>query len=177
MEAGATGRTGSVYRFDPDRTVHRFSDGVSIPNSLAFSPDGTVMYFADSTDRTIWAFDYDPDTGTPSGRRVFATTDLGVPDGSTVDTDGCLWNAEWGAARVVRYTPAGTVDRVIEMPVEKPTCCAFGGPGLDVLYVTSARVGSEHPEPYAGGVFAIQTGASGLAPTPWQGQIPNASSE
>ena len=167
MEAGASGRTGSVYRFDSDGTVHRFLDAIAIPNSLAFSPDGLVMYFADSTDRTIWAFDYDPDTGTPSGRRVFATTDRGVPDGSTVDTDGCLWNAEWGASRVVRYTPGGAIDRIIEMPVEKPTCCAFGGPDLDVLYVTSARVGSPDPEPLAGGLFAVAAGATGLAPTRW----------
>ena len=167
MEAGARGRAGSVYRFDLDGTIHRLIEGVGIPNSLAFSPDGTVMYFADSSDSTIWAFDYDPATGTPTGRRVLATTDIGVPDGSTVDVDGCLWNAEWGAARLVRYTPSGAVDRIIEMPVDRPTCCAFGGPDLDVLYVTSARIGSDTPRPLAGGLFAVDTGTSGLLPTPW----------
>ena len=165
MEAGASGRSGSVYRFDPDRILHRFMEEVAIPNSLAFSPDGTVMYFADSTDRTIWAFDYDPATGTPSERRVFATTDQAVPDGSAVDSEGRLWNAEWGASRVVAYTPAGAIDRIIAMPVEKPTCCAFGGPDLDVLYVTSAGIGST--DPHAGGLFAVQPGATGLPPTPW----------
>jgi sugar lactone lactonase YvrE len=167
MESSATERAGSVYRFDRDGSIHQLFTNVAIPNSLAFSPGGEVMYFADSTDRTIYAFDYDSATGTPSNRRVFAVTGVGVPDGSTVDADGFLWNAEWGASRLVRYAPDGTIDRIVELPCEKPTCCAFGGPELDVLYVTSARIGSEHPEPQAGGLFALRPGVTGLAPTPW----------
>lgn len=169
MEAGATGRTGSVYRFDGDGGIHRLFTDVAVPNSLAFSPDGTVMYFADSTDRTIYAFDYDPATGMPSERRVFAVTEEGVPDGSTVDAEGHLWNAEWGASRVVRYAPDGTIDRIVGTPVERPTCCAFGGPALDVLYVTSARIGSDHPQPGAGALLGFRPGVTGIAPTPWDG--------
>ncbi len=133
-------RTGALYRFDPDRTVHRVLTGVGIPNSLAFSPAGDVMYFAETLDRIIHAFDYDQATGAASGRRVFATIEGCYPDGSTVDTEGCLWNAQWGGHRVVRYAPDGSVDRIVEMPVENPTSCAFGGEALDILFVTSARM-------------------------------------
>jgi sugar lactone lactonase YvrE len=112
------------------------------------------MYFADSPRHKLWAFDYDAARGEFSGERLFATPHPGFPDGSCVDAEGCLWNAEWGAARVVRYTPAGKVDRVVEVPATNPTCCCFGGAGLDVLYITSAD---------GAGVFAITPGVKGLA--------------
>src|SRR5260221_565351 len=85
---------------------------------------------------SLWAFDYDGASGEPSNERVFVTTEAGFPDGSCVDADGCVWNAEYGGSRVVRYTPAGKIDRVVELPVRQPTCCCFGGPNLDVLYIT-----------------------------------------
>ena len=126
---------------------------IAVPNSLAWSPDGRTMYFADSPRHKIWAFDYDLETGEASRERLFAAPHPGFPDGSCVDADGCLWNAEYGAARVVRYTPAGKIDRVIDMPVKEPTCCCFGGAKLDTLYITSAN---------GGGVFALVPGATGL---------------
>ncbi len=171
MDDAEQNRTGALYRFDADRTVHRALEGVGIPNSLAFSPAGDVMYFAETLDRVIYAFDYDQDRGEISGRRVFATTDDCYPDGSTVDAEGFLWNAQWGGHRVVRYAPDGSVAGVIELPVENPTCCAFGGPGLDLLFVTSARKGIDDPagRPQAGGLFAIEAGATGLADTPFAG--------
>ncbi len=111
-----------------------------VPNSLAFSPK-------------IWAYDYDAETGATSNERIFATPHPGFPDGSCIDADGCLWNAEWGASRVVRYTPDGKIDRVIAVPAKNPTCCAFGGTRLDRLYITSAD---------GAGLFATRPGVAGL---------------
>jgi len=133
--------TGALYRLDPDRRVTRIRGEVIVPNSLAWSPDSRVMYFADTYRYRIWRYDFDAEAGLPSGERVFADTSGGPgrPDGSAVDEAGCLWNAEYAGARLVRYTPAGAVDRVVPMPVSNPTCCAFGGPNLETLFVTSAR--------------------------------------
>jgi len=145
---------GVLYRIDPDGTAQAFRAGIQVPNSIAFSPDGRTMYFADSPRHKIWAFDYDTAHGEFSGERLFAARHPGFPDGSCVDADGCLWNAEWGASRVVRYTPAGKVDRVIDVPAKNPTCCCFGGAQLDTLYITTA--GGE-------GLFAVEPRARGLA--------------
>ena len=98
--------------------------GVQVSNSISFSPDGRTMYFADSPQRTIWAFDYDAERGDVANRRVFARTAVGYPDGSCVDADGCLWNAAWDGARVVRYAPDGSIDRIIEMPVPRTSPAA-----------------------------------------------------
>lgn len=159
--------TGSLYRIDTDLSCHRTLAGLRIPNSLAWSPDSKIMYFTETLDRVIYAFDYDPDTGTPSNRRVFAeVSPPGYPDGSTVDATGCLWNAEFNGWRLVRYTPAGIVDRVVPMPVQSPTCCAFGGRRLDTLYVTSASrdVTKEGfaEQPDAGRLFAVDVRVTGI---------------
>jgi sugar lactone lactonase YvrE len=171
MDDGERDRTGALYRFDPDGTIHPIMEGVGIPNSLAFSPNGDVMYFAETLDRTIYAFDYDQTTGTASRRRVFATTEGCYPDGSTVDAEGFLWNAQWGGHRVVRYAPDGRVERIVDVPVENPTSCTFGGEDLGVLYVTSARKGINDlgGQSRAGGLFAFDVGVVGLADTPWGG--------
>ena len=169
METEGRAPTGTLWRLDTDHSHHALFTGAGIPNSLCWSPDGRIMYWADSQARTIWAHDYDIVTGRPSGRRVFA--DLrdgpGAPDGSTVDADGYLWNAEYGGSRIVRYAPDGRVDRVIALPVSQPTCCAFGGPGLSTLYVTSARQNLDdahlETEPLAGALLAIPTDVAGLA--------------
>jgi len=102
------------------------------------------MYFADTPKAVIWRFDYDIDSGVPSNRQIFATFDdqPGTPDGSCVDADGCLWNAQWDGSRVVRYTPSGRIDRVVAIPTRKPTCVAFGGAKLDTLYPGSDEDGS-----------------------------------
>lgn len=164
---------GALYRIGADRSCARKRTGITVPNSLAWSPDGRTMYFADSPRRTIWAFDYDRASGEPSNERVFVATEAGFPDGSCVDADGCLWNAEYGGARVVRYTPAGKVDRVLELPVKNPTCCAFGGRKLDVLYVTTAaqRLNEAQLEeqPLAGSLLAVRPGSTGLAESRYAG--------
>ena len=154
-------RRGSFYRFDPDRSVSRHLDTVFTTNGLAFSPDGRTLYFSDSNAgvRTIWAADYDVDTGMPSNVRVFFDTRAvaGRPDGGTVDADGCYWMAGVGGWQVVRITPAGKVDRIVEVPVEKPTKPMFGGARLDTLFVTSIGMGLEADpgQPGAGNLFAI----------------------
>lgn len=157
---------GSLYRIDADFTCTKLRNAVTIPNSLAFSPDNRTMYFADTMRHTIWAWDYDLATGAATRERVFADTGAGRPDGSCVDADGGLWNAEYGGWRLVRYTPAGKVDRVVEVPVANPTCCAFGGADLGTLYVTTAtqRLTPEElaKQPLAGSLLALRPGAKGL---------------
>ncbi len=119
-------------------------------------------------DKAIYAYDYDAASGTVANKRVFATIDdgPGIPDGATVDAEGCLWNAQWDAWRVVRYRPDGTIDRTIRMPVSRPTSCMFGGPDLTTLYVTSAIWDETDPrlvnEPLAGSLFAVDVGVRGL---------------
>lgn len=144
---------GGLYRIDPDGTHSMHRSGIQVPNSLAFSPEGCTMYFADSPRHKIWSFDYDGATGRYANERLFATPYPGFPDGSCVDADGCLWNAEWGAGRVVRYTPKGKIDRILEVPAKNPTCCCFGGALLDTLYITTAD---------RAGVFAAVPGVKGL---------------
>lgn len=157
---------GTLYRLDPDLACTPLRNAIIIPNSLAWSPDGRTMYFADTNRHTIWAWDYDPDSGAATRERVFAETGAGRPDGSCVDAEGCLWNAEYGAARIVRYTPGGRMDRTIELPVTNPTCCCFGGGQLDELFITSARQRLSAEElagqPLAGSVLAVRPGVRGL---------------
>lgn len=157
---------GSLYRFEPDFACTRLRNAIIIPNSLAFSPDNRTMYFADTNRHRIWAYDYDPATGAATRERVFADTGGKRPDGSCVDAEGCLWNAEYGGGRLVRYTPAGKVDRAIDVPVSNPTCCAFGGGDLGTLYVTTAtqRLTPEDlaRQPLAGSLLALRPGVKGL---------------
>ena len=157
---------GSLYRLDATLACVPLRNAIIIPNSLAWSPDGRTMYFADTMRHTIWAYGYDSATGAAGGERVFADAAPGRPDGSCVDADGCLWNAEYGASRLVRYTPAGKVDRSIDLPVSNPTCCCFGGDAFDVLYITSARQRLTTEElatqPLAGSVLAVRPGVQGL---------------
>ena len=148
---------GAFYRLGPDLSCTRWQGGIYTTNGLAFSADGRTMYCSDSNPqvRTIWACDYDPATGTPGSRRVFFDTRevAGRPDGGTVDADGCYWMAGVGGSQLVRLTPAGRIDRIVALPVERPTRPAFGGSDLDVLFVTSIGAGSTQPQ--AGGIFAL----------------------
>lgn len=168
MSTVAREPVGTLYRLSADATWKGMVHEVIVPNSLSWSPDNQTMYFADTYRQSIWTFDYDIDSGTIANRTLFSdiSGQKGRPDGSAVDADGCLWNCEYAGGRVVRYTPSGAIDRVIEMPVDNPTCCAFGGSDLRTLFVTSARQRLTPEElarqPLAGSVFAIDTGVSGL---------------
>lgn len=168
MDDAALHSSGSLYRLDPDGGCAVMETGIGISNSLAWSPDNRTFYFADTLRGTIFAYDFDLDGGRLSNRRVFATTDgqPGAPDGSTVDEDGFLWNAQWGGWRLVRYAPDGRIDRVVDLPVAQPTSCMFGGADLGTLYVTSARIGlapaARDRQPWAGHVLALDVGVRGL---------------
>ncbi len=161
--------TGSLYCIDTDRSIRKIKSGVGISNGLGWSPDDRIMYFADSTAKCIYAFDYDIDTGAATNERLFVDVDRGVPDGLTVDSEGYVWSAQWGAWRVVRYAPDGTVDQILDVPAKQPTSCMFGGADLRDLYITSARIKLTDEEiaaqPEAGNVFVVRTNVSGLPET------------
>jgi L-arabinonolactonase len=140
MDTMEEGPNGALYRLDPDLTLHTIDTGIIVSNGPCWSPDGKTFYFADTWTGEIWAYDYDQATGAATNRRTFVKVDTskgGAADGSTVDAEGYLWNALVYDGRIMRYAPDGTVDRVIEMPVKKVTSLMFGGPDLDILYVTS----------------------------------------
>ncbi len=157
-------RNGSFYRLDPNLNCKKWRSDVFVTNGLAFSPDGTIMYFSDSNleVQTIWAADYDTGDGEPGDPRVFFDCREvdGRPDGGTVDADGCYWMAGVSGWQLVRITPQGKVDRIIELPVERPSKPMFGGRDLDTLFVTSIghnlSAGSEAKQPQAGGLFAVR---------------------
>jgi sugar lactone lactonase YvrE len=167
--------TGSLYRLDGDLSCHQMADGLVISNALCWSPDGRTMYHADTARRVVWAWACDPASGDIAGRRPFveiAAAD-GAPDGATVDAEGCVWLAHWGGWRLSRFDPDGRLERVVRLPVQQPTCPAFGGPGLDVLYVTSASIGLSAAErarqPWAGAVLALDPGVRGLPEARFRG--------
>lgn len=176
MAAGAA--VGSLYRLDGaagKRTLTPVIQELIVPNGLAFSPDGRTMYLSDShpSVQLVWAFDYDVVTGTPSNRRVFIDMNQypGRPDGAAIDEDGCYWICGNDAGLVHRFTPEGKLDRSLSVPVKKPAMCAFGGPNMDVLYVTSIRPGNTDlsDQPLAGGVFALYPGVKGIAEPAFEG--------
>ena len=168
INMGLASKDGALYRYDA-AGLHKVIDGLITSNGLGFSPDGRVMYLSDShpTVQSIWAFDYDTDSGTPSNRRLFVDMNAypGRPDGAAVDADGCYWICGNDAGLIHRFTPAGKLDRSLAVPVKKPAMCAFGGAGLDTLFVTSIRPGGDvdlSDQPLAGSVFALRPGVRGL---------------
>ncbi|MGH8737525.1 MAG: SMP-30/gluconolactonase/LRE family protein [Burkholderiales bacterium] len=157
---------GALYRLDADGRCTRQREALFVPNSLCWSPDGKTMHLSDTHRHVIWAFDFDRGTGDISRERVFAEADDLHPDGACIDAEGCLWSCQYGGWRIVRYTPAGKIDRVIALPIANPTCCCFGGAALDTLYVTSATQKLAPDElakqPLAGSVLALRPGTKGL---------------
>lgn len=168
LHTGASEPRGSVYRLDADHTCTKIDSGLIESNGPCFSPDGRTFYIADSYAEVIYAYDYDPGTGDASNRRVFysSTGTGGQPDGATVDAEGHVWSAQFGAGKLHRIAPDGTVVRVIDVPVKWGSCMTFGGPDNDVLYVTSIGCeieGERDDSPAAGGLFVIHgLGVQGL---------------
>jgi sugar lactone lactonase YvrE len=169
---------GHLYRYDRERGLSQpVVSGLITQNGLAWSPDGRTMYLSDSHPlrQAIWAFDFDPDAGTPHARRLFVdmTRYPGRPDGAAVDSDGCYWIAANDAGLLLRFTPSGQLDREIALPMAKPSMCSFGGPALDLLLVTSIDpAGPADPERdggFAGAVVLLRPGVTGLAETPFGG--------
>ena len=164
-EGGAA--TSGLYRFFPDGKVERLLAGVTCANSTCFSPDGGTLYFADMPQGRIRCYDYDP--AAPLGpERPFCdfAGQRGLPDGSTVDAEGCLWSTHWGGGKIVRYAPDGAVLQEVALPVTNPTCLAFGGSDFRTLFITTARfqlsADQLKREPLAGAVLKMRTDVAGL---------------
>ena len=158
---------GNLYCIDAEYRLTVHESGIGISNGLCWNPESDRMYFADSCRRVIYSYDFESGSGTLENRNIFVLTGNGAyPDGADIDCNGCLWSAHWGAGQVVRYTPAGRKDMVLDLPVSQPTCVAFGGPDLDLLYITSAKEGLDKDalfrEPDAGNVLVYQVGIVGL---------------
>jgi L-arabinonolactonase len=162
--AAASGR---LYRLERGH-LDAVDDKIWVANGVCWSPDDTKMYFADSHVKTIFVYDFDLVPGTIGPRRVFAAMGdrAGVPDGSSVDAEGFVWNAVFDGGCVIRYAPDGRIDRTVQLPVSRPTACAFGGADLATLYVTTARFrlapDKLAAEAYAGALLALDVGVKGL---------------
>jgi len=133
--------SGGLFVVDQQGRSRRLLSGVGIANTLAWSPDSQRLYFADSWRNVIWRFRYQPEGPALCNQEVFVEGGPGVPDGSSIDAEGCLWTARWGAGCLIRYAPDGRIDRVLSVPARQPSSCAFGGEDLQTLFVTTARHG------------------------------------
>ncbi|MGB3069853.1 MAG: SMP-30/gluconolactonase/LRE family protein [Ottowia sp.] len=166
---------GTLYRLGADHQYEAVFGDFVLPNSLCWSPDDRTMYFSDTHNQMTWAFDYDIGDGSLSNRRVFKdwTHQIGRPDGATVDADGCVWTCMVGSGELIRLTPGGQIDRVIQLPVTNPTCPAFGGARLDTLFITthSQRLPPEvHArEHLAGALLALNPGVQGMPEARYRG--------
>lgn len=159
---------GSLYCLHNDLSISSSLHKLTIPNSLCWSPDGQTVYHTDTPTRKINKHSYNIQSAEFGGPELLVKTEKECfPDGSIVDAEGFLWNAQWGASQVVRYSPAGEVDFVLEIPTSQPTCVAFGGKNLDLLFVTSAHQDMHMKEPQAGDVFIYQTSYQGLKESPF----------
>jgi sugar lactone lactonase YvrE len=165
-------KAGALYRYYRGE-LRQLLSPLSIPNSICFSPDGAIAYFADSPTRKIMRWGLNADGWPVGDPEVFVdlSASKGSPDGSVIDREGALWNAQWGSSRIVRYRADGQEDRIIPLPVSQPTCPAFGGEDLSLLFVTTARDGVDAKklgtEPQAGDLFCLTLPGLGLA----EGQV------
>jgi len=158
-----TDRKGRLYRLDPDLSLTVILENVGCSNGMGWSPDRRTMYHVDSAEATIFAFDFDPETGDTANRRsLFKLTTGGTPDGMTVDADGCLWAAVWGGACLIQVDPQGAEMRRIPMPAPNVTCPAFGGPEYLELYVTTAGGGQPDSPRGAGELIRVEVEARGV---------------
>lgn len=168
MRLDASQPTGGLYRVTNDGNFTVKETGIAVSNGLGWSPDSRVFYFVDTVLGVIYAYDTEPGIGTLTNKRIFATIpeSEGRPDGLTVDQDGGVWIAIWDGWRVNRYLPDGTLDRVIDLPVPRPTSVTFGGENLDTLYITSARTrlpaATLAEAPLSGGLFTCKPGEKGV---------------
>jgi sugar lactone lactonase YvrE len=159
---------GSLYRLDPDGSLHELDTGYATANGIGLSPDGKTVYVADQRHRQIIVLDYDTVKGATSNRRVFARIpdEEGMPDGLIVDAEGFIWNGHWDGWKLTRYDPDGKIEREIRFPVQHVISFAFGGKDLDELFVTTASWGFEEAQrkqqPWAGDLFRVETGVKGL---------------
>lgn len=175
MEYAGAPDCGCLYRVDLDGCLTAVLAPTTISNGIAWSPDGSTMYFVDSGAGTVTAFDYDAGELRHPRVVVRVDDDHGVPDGMCVDDDGCLWIAIWDAGEVRRHAPDGSLLARVQTPTQRPSCCTFGGPDRDVLYITSARVGLTETElsfqAHAGCLLAVDVGTTGPGAHPYRGPL------
>jgi sugar lactone lactonase YvrE len=175
MAYAKTKGAGSLYRLDPNMQVTRVLEGLTISNGLGWSPDNRTMYFIDSAEGAVEAFDFELAAGTLTNRRrlIDVSPELGTPDGMTVDSEGGLWVAIWNGAAVHRYLPDGTLDRTVRLPCSLVTSCTFAGDLMDELYITTASHELTPAElsrqPGAGGLFSLHPGVRGVRSVPFAG--------
>jgi sugar lactone lactonase YvrE len=153
---------GKLYKVDIDKTISIVEEGLAIPNTFVWSPDNSIFYFTDTLSGSIFNYDFNLEQGELTNKKKFASFDRGFPDGSTIDTDGCLWNCRWGGSCIVRFTPNGKVDHVIEMPVQNITNCIFGGKDMKTLFITTASNIGENQNDLDGNLFAISLNYQGV---------------
>jgi len=160
---------GTLYRLDPDSSIHKMIENVSISNGIVWSPDATKMYYIDTPTQTVMGYDYNNETGDISNPKVAVNVspDLGSPDGMSIDADGNIWVALWGGAAVGCWNPeTGKLLKRVKVPAKNVTSCAFGDDDLETLYITTARQETSDEElqkfPHAGGVFKIRPGVKGM---------------
>ncbi len=159
----AGGQDGVLLRLTPDGNFKIWRKELGITNTLAWSPDRKHFYFGDTLANTIWVCDYNAESGDiANARPFFQGFERGLPDGSTVDSEGHLWNCRFFGGCLVRVAPDGAIDRIVEMPVKNITTCTFGGPALKTLYVTTAKAEAPAGDRLAGGLYAIETNVAGL---------------
>lgn len=167
--------TGSLYRLSPDLNCMKMDADYTVTNGPAWSSDYRIMYHNDSFHGYVYAFDFDLETGAIANKRIFLqfSAEDGSPDGMTTDADGGLWIAHWGASKLTRRDPHGEVRQTVHLPCSQVTSCAFGGPDLTTLYITTAAVGLSPEqlecEPLAGGLFAIDLSCAGVAANVFHG--------
>jgi len=157
-----TRNMGRLYKVDINKQVTVMEDDLGIPNTFVWSPDNSKFYFTDTLSGTIKSYDFNLQSGKLTNKQNFANLNRGFPDGSTIDTDGCLWNCRWGGSCIARFTPDGKVDQLIEMPVQNITNCVFGGRDMKTLFITTASNDDEGSTDMDGDLFAINTEYQGM---------------
>ena len=157
-----TRNMGKLYKVDINKQVTVMEDDLGIPNTFVWSPDNSKFYFTDTLTGTIKSYDFNLQTGTLTNKQNFINIDRGLPDGSTIDTDGCLWNCRWGGSCIVRFTPNGKIDQIIEMPVQNVTNCVFGGSDMKTLFITTASNEDDGRTDMDGDLFAINLQYQGI---------------
>ncbi len=153
---------GKLYKVEVNKKVTVVEEGLGIPNTFVWSPNNTKFYFTDTLNGEILNYNFNLEEGELSNKNTFSSFDRGFPDGSTIDTDGCLWNCRWGGSCVVRFTPDGKVDQIIEMPVQNITNCVFGGKDMKTLFITTASNKGENQNDLDGSLFAVNLNYQGL---------------
>ena len=153
---------GKLYKVDTNKKISVVEEGLGIPNTFVWSPHNTNFYFTDTLNGTILSYDFELESGELSNKKNFATFDRGHPDGSTIDTDGCVWNCRWGGSCIVRFTPSGKVDQIIEMPVQNITNCIFGGSDMKTLFITTASNEGKNKNDLDGSLFSINLNYQGI---------------